>query len=321
MRVAITGVSGYLGRMVVSALDGEESVTEVLGLDLAAPTYASAKLRYLPMDVRSSEMAQCLREHGAETVLHLAWIFNPSHNPRRTYDINVNGTRNVLAECREAEVKHLIIPGSTTAYGAHPDNPEWLTEESPVRGNRDFPYSHHKALVEGLCDEFQRSSPQVVLTRLRACIVLGRRVDNFVRTAILMRGLRHAVIRGYSPPLQLLHEEDMASVLRLAVLQRPQGVYNVAPDDAMTARQIAEATQNPLAEYPYWLLRPLVALLWSLRQLPVPPSYLPFIRYRWTAANARLKEELGWSPGRSSRDALAAMVESVVKATQPDGAP
>ena len=321
MKIAITGVSGYLGRMIVSALDGEESVTEVLGLDLEAPTYASDKLRYLPIDVRSPQMAQCLREYRAESVLHLAWVFNPSHDARRTYDINVSGTQNVLAACREAEVQYLIIPGSTTAYGAHPDNPEWLTEESPVRGNRDFPYSHHKALVEGLCDEFQCSSPRVTLTRLRACIVLGRRVDNFVRTVILMRGLRHAVVRGYSPPLQLLHEEEMASVLRLAVLQRPQGVYIVAPDDTMTPHQIAEATQIPVAEYPYWLLRPVVALLWSLRQLPGPPSYLPFVRYRWTASNARLKEELGWSPSRSSRDALAAMVESATKASQLDGAP
>ena len=34
MRVAITGASGYLGRMVMSALENEESVSEVIGIDL-----------------------------------------------------------------------------------------------------------------------------------------------------------------------------------------------------------------------------------------------------------------------------------------------
>ena len=119
----------------------------------------------------------------------MAWIFNPTHSSATTYDVDVNGSKNILESCREAGVEHIVIPGSTTAYGAHPDNPDWLTEKSPIRGNKDFPYSWHKALVEEFCDGFEKDNPQIVMTRLRACIVLGKNVDNFVRTTILMRGL------------------------------------------------------------------------------------------------------------------------------------
>jgi UDP-glucose 4-epimerase len=307
LRLAITGVSGYLGRLAVASLQADEAVSAILGLDVAPFPFQAGKLAFVSMDVRSPRLAQCFQEHRVETVLHLAWIFNPTHNVRRTYDVDVNGSRNVLEACQEAGVRHVIIPGSTTAYGAHPDNPDWLTEESPRRGNRDFPYSHHKALVEGLCDAFEAANPQVTLTRLRACIVLGMHADNFVKTAILLRGPRHAVIRGSDPPMQFLHEEDMASALRLAVLQQPPGVYNITPDDTITPRQTAELLGNPVVEYPYWLLRPLAGLLWSLRQLPVPGSYLSFIRYRWTASNAKAKGALGWRPRYSSRQALAAM--------------
>jgi UDP-glucose 4-epimerase len=310
MRVAITGASGYLGRMVMSALENEESVSEVIGIDLKEPTYTSAKLRFLPLDVRSPLIADCLHNYEVETVLHLAWVFNPNHDAHRTYDINVNGTETVMSACKETAVKHLIIPGSTTAYGAHPDNPEWLTEKSPIRGNRGFPYSHHKALVEDLCNEFDRQRTGVTLTRLRACIVLGKHVDNFVRDSILLRGLKHAVVRGYSPHIQLLHEEDMSSAIRLAILSRVNGIYNVVPNDTLTIHQIAEIAGNPLNEYPYWVLRPLVALLWSIRQLPVPPSYLPFIQHRWTASNSLIDNELGWKPMQSTYDALISMLGS-----------
>lgn len=292
----------------MSALENDESVSEVIGIDLKEPAYTSAKLRYLSLDVRSPLIADYLRNYEVDTVLHLAWVFNPNHDARRTYDINVNGTKAVMSACKETAVKRLIIPGSTTAYGAHPDNPEWLREDSPIRGNRGFPYSYHKALVEGLCDEFERQITGVNLTRLRVCIVLGKYVDNFVRDSILLRGLRHAAVRGYSPHIQFLHEEDMSSAIRLALLSQAYGIYNIVPNDTLTIHQVAEIAGNPLREYPYCVLHPLVSFLWSIRQLPVPPSYLPFIQHRWTASNSLIDTELGWKPKRSTYDALISML-------------
>ena len=120
------------------------------------------------MDTRDPQVAQVLKENRIDTLLHLAWRFNPSHNSRTTYDVDVNGSKNVLESCRDAGVKHIVIFGSTTAYGAHPDNPNWLIEDSPIMGNRDIPYSWHKALVEEFCDGFEKDNPQIALTRFRA---------------------------------------------------------------------------------------------------------------------------------------------------------
>ncbi len=307
MRLAITGVSGYLGRKVVSVLEGEPAVSEILGFDLVPPAFSSAKLAFVQMDVRSPNMVSSLGNARTESLLHLAWIFNPSHNHRLMYDVNVNGTRNVMAASLQAGVKHFVMVGSTTCYGAYPNNPQWFTEDAPLRGNPSFPYTHHKVLVERLCDEFERGNPQICLTRLRTCIVLGRNVDNFVRSLILIRGWRHVQAKGHNPPLQFLHEDDFATLLRLVLLRRPRGIFNVAPDDAVPIQEIAEMSRNPTHEYPYRLVRPLAALLWFLRLLPTPASYLPFIVYPWTASNARVKGELGWQPLHSSREALAAV--------------
>ena len=304
MRLAITGSSGYLGRLMVSSLEEESQVVQILGLDLVDTPHCSAKFKYLRMDTRSPQVAQVLKDHRIDTVLHMAWIFNPVHNSTTTYDVDANGSKNVLESCREAGVEHIVIPGSTTAYGAHPDNPDWLTEKSPTRGNKNFPYSRHKALVEEFCDGFEKDNPQIAMTRLRACIVLGKNVDNFVKTILLMRGLKHAIVRNSYPQMQFLHEDDTVSLLKLTILHRPRGVYNVTPDDTVALNDISEIVENPVVEYPYWLLRPLTGLLWSLRQLPVPASYLSFIRYRWTASNRKLKRELSWTPRYSSREAL-----------------
>ena len=147
-RLAITGSSGYLGRLMVSSLEEEPQVTQILGLDLVDTPYRSVKFKHLSVDTRSPQLAGVLKDYRIVTVLHLAWIFNPIHSSRTMYDVDVNGSKNVLESCRDAGVEHVVIFGSTTAYGAHPDNPDWLTEESPLRGNRDFAYAWHKALVE-----------------------------------------------------------------------------------------------------------------------------------------------------------------------------
>ena len=304
MRLAITGSSGSLGRLIISSLEEESKVDQILGLDLVGTPYRSTKFEHLRMDTRAPQVAQVLKDHRIDTVLHMAWIFNPIHNSSTTYDVDVNGSKNVLKSCRKAAVEHIVIPGSTTAYGAHPDNPDWLTEQSPLRGNRDFTYSWHKVLVEEFCDGFETHNPQISVTRLRACIALGKNVNNFIKTLMLMRGLKHAIVRNSYPHMQFLHEDDIVSLLKLAVLQRPRGVYNVAPDDTVALNDIPQILENPVVEYPYMLLRPLTGLLWSLRQVPVPASYLSFIRYRWTASNHKLKRELGWSPRYSSREAL-----------------
>lgn len=307
MKLAITGVSGYLGRLVVSVLETETAVDQIVGLGITPPGFSSTKLSFTLMDARSANLAGLLENAEFDTMLHLAWIFNPSHNSQLMYDVNVNGTRNVLAACRQAGIKHVVIPGSTTCYGAHADNPDWLEEDRPLLGNPGFSYSHHKVLVERFCDEFEKDNPQIVLTRLRACIVLGGGMDNFIRETLMMRGLRHAAVMGHNPHIQFLHEADLTSLLRQVVIERPRGIYNATPDDSITIAQVAEITRNPIINYPYWLIHPITALLWSLRLLPVPPSYLPFIKYRWTASNARIKAKLGWRPRYSSREALAAV--------------
>ena len=304
MRLAITGSSGYLGKLVVSSLEEESHVSQILGLDIVGTPHGSRKFSHLDIDTRDPQLTQVLKENEIDALLHLAWIFNPGHNARTMYDVDVNGSKNVLESCRDAGVKHIVMFGSTTAYGAHPDNPNWLTEDSPIRGNRDFPYSWHKALVEEFCDGFEEANSQIALTRLRGCIVLGKNLDNFVKTLILMRGMKHAIIKNYYPRMQFLHEEDAVSLLKLVLFQRPRGVYNVAPDDTVALNDIPLITQNPVVEYPYWLLRPLTGVLWSFRRLPIPASYLSFIRYRWTASNHKLKRKLGWSPRHSTTESL-----------------
>ena len=59
------------------------------------------------------------------------------------YDVDVNGTHNVLEAAAAAGTGQVLVT-SSTAYGAFPDNPVPLTEDDPVRGVAGFSYARDK---------------------------------------------------------------------------------------------------------------------------------------------------------------------------------
>ena len=76
------------------------------------------------------------------------------------YDIDVNGTHNVLEAATPAGVGHVLVTSSTTAYGAFPDNPVPITEDQPVRGVAAFEYARDKAESDRLCQLWALRAPR-----------------------------------------------------------------------------------------------------------------------------------------------------------------
>ena len=142
-RVLITGAGGYIGRLLGERLAEGHTV---LGLDVRVPPGLPFDCR--EGDIRDPALGELLREQRIDTVVHLAAVLEDSGDRARDYDIDVNGTRNVLDACLSAGVGQLIVTSSGAAYGYHPDNPAWLDEQDPLRGNPEFAYSDHKRLVE-----------------------------------------------------------------------------------------------------------------------------------------------------------------------------
>lgn len=68
-RLAITGSSGYLGRLIVSALEEESQVSQILGLGVVCIPYGSRKLSHLSMDIRDPQVAEDLNENRIDTLL------------------------------------------------------------------------------------------------------------------------------------------------------------------------------------------------------------------------------------------------------------
>ena len=133
------------------------------------------------MDVRDRDAVRgALERARADALVHLAFILNPSHDEALMYDVDVNGTHNVLEAAAAAGTSQVLVTSSSTAYGAFPDNPVPLTEDDPVRGVSAFSYARDKTESDRICQLWAARYPDRTMTIVRPCIVFGPNVDNYL---------------------------------------------------------------------------------------------------------------------------------------------
>jgi UDP-glucose 4-epimerase len=308
-RLFVTGGAGYLGSALVAALAprlqaGEfERVVASDVRDVPAHRRLSG-VEYVVHDVRAPGLAALLAARGIDTVVHLAAIVTPGAKSNREleYAVDVLGTRNVLEACVASGVRQLVVTSSGAAYGYHADNPEWLTEDDPIRGNEAFAYSHHKRLVEEMLADYRRAQPQLRQVVLRVGTILGETTRNQI-TALFERP-RLIAIRGARSPFVFVWDQDVVGSIEHAIRTDAAGIYNVAGDGALSIEQIAARLGKRCVHLPAGLLRGVLAVLRPLGLSQYGPEQVDFLRYRPVLANDRLKNGLGYTPRMTSAEVL-----------------
>lgn len=306
-RILITGCSGYLAQTFIEACKNNPAVEWLGGIDVRPPKKTDA-FHFAPLDVRSPEVATMLQQNHVSVVVHLAWIFNPTHEPQLEYEVDVEGSRNILDCVQKAHVPYLVYLSSTTSYGPHPDNPEIFDESYPRRGHHGYLYSKYKAEVDHLMVDFMNQNPDQKIFVARAPIVLGPNTRNVVTQMTELPVL--VGVRGFDPPMQFIHEQDLQRLLMWAIQRKPKGIYNVTGPGTIRYSDIMKILKKGSVWIPASVIYPFVKMLWSLRLVPFPDSILDFVRYPWVASGEKFLETYDFRPEFTSKEAFMAYARS-----------
>ncbi|MGB3731344.1 SDR family oxidoreductase [Microbacterium sp.] len=300
-RVLITGGSGFLGSHVTALLAQHPDVETVVSGDLRTSPVPGVVSE--PLDVTDAAgIAPVLRKHRIDVVVHLAAIVNPGRDAALERRVDVEGSRNVLHACIAAGVRRIVVSSSGAAYGYHADSPEWLDEQDPVRGNDEFPYSQHKRLVEEMLAQARDEHPQLEQVIFRIGTILGPAVHNQITA--LWDGSRLLRVAGSDSPFVFIWVDDVAAAMVRAATDGPAGIFNVAGDGRMTVPEIATRLGKRMLTIPAWALGAALTIGHALRLTEHGPEKVRFLRYRPVLANRRLKEEFGYTPRFTSREAF-----------------
>jgi len=302
MDYVITGGSGYIGSRLVEHLAAREDTGRIVVCDVRPPAAFRPKVEFEHLDVRDREAARSLLERvKPDALVHLAFILNPVHDEHFMYDVDVNGTHNVLEAAGAAGTEQVLVATSAVAYGAFPDNPVPLTEDDPVRGVAGFSYARDKTESDRLCQLWAAKYPDRTMTIVRPCIVFGPNVDNYL-VRLWTKAPFQVDVGNLENELQFVHEEDVADAVIRLLEGRHEGAFNVAADGLMTLRETLELSGQPIRRMPLWLYRLLGRVMWGIRLAETPPGQIEFAIYPWIVSNERLKEVAGWQPRYTSRE-------------------
>lgn len=307
-RILITGASGYIGRQFTARCARRlgTDIEHIVATDLRPPDEPLDGVVYHEADIRSDDIPALVRDHGITTVAHLAAVISIAGSiPRHIeYDIDVNGSMNVIRACLDHGVRRFITTSSGAAYGYWPSNARMqLTEDMPMRGSDDIPYSQHKWLIEEKLKTLRSSHPHLEQYVFRVGTILGETTRNpitdyFSKDRIL-------VFRGYSSEFVIIWDQDLLDVLdRAATGDGRPGVYNVAGDDPLDPRELARIMGKSVRELPPTLARWALGLLHPLRLAPYPPAQIKFIIYRPVLDNTKLKTEFAFTPRKTTEEAF-----------------
>ena len=250
--------------------------------------------------------------------MHLAFILNPVHNEGFMYDVDVNGTHNVLEAAAEVGIGQVLVTTSGVAYGAFPDNPDPITEDWPVRGVPRFSYARDKTDSDRIVQLWAHQHPDVITTIVRPCIVYGPNVDNYL-VRLWSDAPAVADVGNIDRTTQFVHEDDVVEAISRLLLGRHAGQFNLAADGLMTRRECAELLDTRVIKMPLWLYRTLAKLAWRLRQSEAPAGGVDFELYSWILSNEKVKKTLDWTPRYSSRETF--LIAMRAKGKLPPDAP
>jgi UDP-glucose 4-epimerase len=250
------------------------------------------------------QLLDILKAERIARVVHLAFYSNPRREDGYAHELESIGTLALLAAAAAASLDRVVVRSFTAVYGARGQNPNYLTEESPLRAASGLPWARDKVEAEQHAQRFETLHPKTSFVRLRMAPLLGPGVRTFYTT--LLDGPFVPVPLGYDPMVQLLHPEDALDALLRAVLlnEVPSGPLNIVPTSAIALRTALHLAEKIPVPVPHGVAALAADALWSAGVGPGPGGFVDFARFLFVADGARARKALGFSPRHSSRESL-----------------
>ncbi|MCB9257212.1 MAG: NAD-dependent epimerase/dehydratase family protein [Chitinophagales bacterium] len=304
--ILITGSQGYIGKQfLASCFENRKDLGKIIALDIKKPE-ADKRLEgvdYIELDIRSKQIEEILKEHQINIVVHLAAIISitGTNSALFEYDVDVNGSKNLINACVRQGVEKFIITSSGAAYGYWPSNVETvLSEDMPMLGNTDIPYSNHKYLVEEYLKKIAKTHPKMEQFVFRVGTILGETTNNPITDYLKKDKL--LCIQGYPSAFVAIWDQDLVQILWKACLNGKPGIYNVAGDGAIPSIELASLLGKSARVLPLFLLKTAFAILRPLSLIKYGPESLKFIQYRPVLSNQKLKESYAYIPQKNTKE-------------------
>jgi nucleoside-diphosphate-sugar epimerase len=327
MRVVITGATGNVGTSLVEQLADDDAITEIVGIARRATDWSPPKTRWVQADVAVDDLRSVFR--GADAVVHLAWLFQPTHRPLVTWRANALGSIRVFEAVVSAGVRTLVYASSVGAYSPGPDH-QRVDESWPTNALPTVSYGREKAYVERVLDVVARDHPDVRVVRLRPGFIFKYSSAEAQRRLFAGPLLPNGLVRSGLIPLlpdlpglrlQALHSSDAARAYQLALTRDVRGAFNIAAEPVIDMHALGGLLRARVVRLPRGPAHAALAAAWRMHLVPASPQLLDLALGVPVMDTSRAATELGWQPQVDALTAIGSVIEGVARGAGGDTPP
>jgi UDP-glucose 4-epimerase len=306
--VLVTGVSSDLGGRFARRIASDPQVGRVIGVDVVPPRSDLGSVRFVRADIRNPVIAKVIAGDDVDTVVHTSVADSASQVGGRMSmkEHNVIGTMQLLAACQRAPgLERLVVKSSSEVYGASNRDPAMFTESMSAKRMPRSGYGKDVLEVEGYVRGFSRRRPDVTVTLLRKAPA----VASFTSTPLsdFLRLSPTPKVLGFDARIQLLHYEDLVSVLHHATLAGVHGTFNIAGDGILMMSQLIRRLGRVALPLPPFALSSLGSLAKQVRLglEDFSPDQVAYFTYGRGLDTTRMRTVLGFEPRYTTEQAAA----------------
>jgi UDP-glucose 4-epimerase len=308
-RVLITGISTYWGARLAQALEQNEAIEAIIGVDSEDPSRELERTEFVRVGTQHALLRRIVDAAEIDTVVDTRMIVDSTRASQRDmHENNVIGTMNILAACSgpETTVRKFVFKSSAHYYGTAQDDPAFFTESMGRPHPPKTPVERDIVESTAAVADFADKNPETSVTMLRFANVLGPDVETAHTRLLTLPAV--PMILGFDPRYQFIHEDDVVRALAHVTQFDLPGVFNVGADGVLALSEVAGLIGRPYAPVlPPWGTG---LALGPLRRLGarVPPEMLGQLRFGRGLDNRKLKAT-GFVYRYTTRETVQAFAE------------
>jgi nucleoside-diphosphate-sugar epimerase len=299
--VAVTGAARGLGLALTTRLAESAQVGRVVAIDDHRGDVTGVTWRVV--DVRDPVLAGRLA--GVDVIVHTDLDLAPDSDPKARRAFNVRGAQTVLTAAAAGGVGRVVLVTSAMVYGARPDNPVPLPEDSPLGADSDGSVVGDLLEIEHLAHRSARTHLGLQVTVVRPAALVGDGVDTLVTRHF--EAPRLLAVKGCAARWQFCHIDDLVSALELAAEGRVTGELAVGCDGWLEQEQLEELSGLRRVELPAGLTFATAQRLHRAGITPAPVADLHYVVYPWVVDCQALRAA-GWRPAYDNAMALETLL-------------
>ena len=245
MKILVTGGAGFIGKHLVNYLLDKGNVITIFdnfsnSEEKSIHHFIKNGVKVINGDIRKFE--EILKEtENQDILIHLAAKISVSEsilNPSETFEVNVDGTKNVLEACKRSNIKKVIIASSAAVYGE--SVPKIKLKEN-TKTNPISPYGKSKLVME---QEIRKNNINCIILRFFNIFGIGQTPEYAgVITKFIEMISTNKPLKIFGDGMQTRDFVSINNVVESiydAIKNGKNGTYNIASGKAITINELAE---------------------------------------------------------------------------------